>query len=586
MANTRRLASILVADVVGYTGLMERAEDDTHKRVSALISQIIPRLLSRHKGRLIKTTGDGLLGTFPNVLDAVRCAVRLQKDLVRHARIRRSPSIKLRVGINVGDIIFERDDVYGECVNTAVRITTLAEPDGICLSRAVYDQVRRKIPLKFESLGRPALKNISDPPEIFRLRIDNEIANPLPLPSIAAGDLYLRRPIVEINALYSLREDFQAGAIAESFARELCARMQNCGFFHIRSNLFAPQRILKDYPAFGGGPASYSVDGHVLRFGNTARLVVQLSDAISGFQLWAGFFNLRLSNLLSSQEAAVFGAAARIEADVQRQEFERNARGALCQEDVYGRTQRAYWLYYRRERDGNQAALTDFTELVDSDSRNVPALAGAAACHFWAGQQLWASDSVRSLHLANELAERAVRADPELPWARLIFAQSQLFLGRHESAVAEARVAAELNPTNPAIRAFLGHALTAAGNSSGAISHLRKAFAIAPFHRNRFMWLSNLALARYHMHRFEEASAAAAEAAKLSPDHWLANQVHVASLVRLGQIDEAKVLVDQIQTRERQTGHDKLTNRLPYRNDGDLQFVVKALGQAGWEGRG
>jgi adenylate cyclase len=596
MSAARRLASILVADAVGYAHMMERSEQDTHRRVMALITHVIPRILVRHQGQLIKTTGDGVMATFSNVLDAVRCGVQLQKILVRQARGNLNDQIKFRLGLNVGDIIFEKGDAYGDCVNVAVRIVSLAEPGGICVSAAVFDQVRNKVPFVFESLGRPALKNIAEPPEVFRLKTTGksntvEQAYVFPAPSILSNGLHSKRPAILVNRLDSPKEDIQAGEIAWSFTRELSARLQNCGTFQILrsvSGSSAPVGTVKvQHAPLAGSDETvfYHIDGHILRSAGTVRAVIQLLDAVTGFQIWAGVFDLRTDDLLRSQERAIFSATAHIEADIQRHEFGRNASKVPCQEDWYGRTQLAYWHYYRRSKDENETALRHFNEVIAGGPGYALALAGAAACHFWAGQQLWASDSVRSMHLAKEQANKAVMADPRLPWARLILAQSQLFLGHHNLAVAEAKRAAGLNPTSPAIKAFLGHALTAAGNSSAAIPYLRSAFNIAPYHGNRFMWLSNLALAHFHMRRFSRAAEAAAEAADLAPDHWLANQVRVASLVRLGQLDEAKFVLDRIRLRERETGHDKLSNRLPYKNNDDLQYVVQALYEAGWEER-
>ena len=205
-------------------------------------------------------------------------------------------------------------------------------------------------------------------------------------------------------------------------------------------------------------------------------------------------------------------------------------------------------------------------------------MAGKAACLFWAGQQHWSDDTDQSLHHARDLAFRAVASAPRMPWARLVLAQSELFLGHHAAAITAAKHAITLNPSDAASFAFLGHALTAAGQARTAIRILKSAFLLAPYHPNRFMWLSNLALAAYHGHRFDLALNAATEAVVLNPNHWLANHAHLASLSRLGRVEDARSALCHLQQR---VDSNSLSNRLPYQNPSDLHHVNEALREIG-----
>jgi adenylate cyclase len=192
MASTRRLAAILAADVAGYSRLMGADEEGTHERLKAHLRELVDPKISEHSGRIVKTTGDGMLGEFPSVVDAVRCAAEVQRGMVdREAGVPEDRRIRFRIGINLGDIIVDGDDIFGDGVNVAARLEALAEPGEICISRMVLDQIRDKLAYAFEDLGEQSVKNIARPVRVYALH--PEAVADLPMPSVCPP-FRVRRP--------------------------------------------------------------------------------------------------------------------------------------------------------------------------------------------------------------------------------------------------------------------------------------------------------------------------------------------------------------------------------------------------------
>ncbi|MGH7463187.1 MAG: tetratricopeptide repeat protein, partial [Longimicrobiales bacterium] len=273
---------------------------------------------------------------------------------------------------------------------------------------------------------------------------------------------------------------------------------------------------------------------------------------------------------------------AAIELELQKAERTRAIKKNSDQLDVYELTQRAYWHYAKRTKEHNDHALQLFGAAMDRDPLYVPALTGQAACHFWAGQRIWTEDAGASLRQGLRKAQEAVALDDQYATAQLFLAQSLLFLGRHEAAVATVRRALQLNPSYAGAWAFLGHALTASGRFEAAVRAMQRAFELTSHDSRRFFWLSNLALARFHLGDHEGAAREAREAVALQPDHWLANQVLMMALALTGRADETEPFFRAVRTAEPNVTLHDFANRMPYRNPADLSSVVNALRRSHW----
>jgi class 3 adenylate cyclase/TolB-like protein len=320
MTATRRLAAILAADVAGYSRLMGADEEGTHERLKAHFRELVDRKIEEHRGRIVKNTGDGLLAEFPSVVDAVRCAVEIQRGMIdREPEVPNERRIRFRIGVNLGDVIAENDDIYGDGVNVAARLEGLAEPGGICISRMVRDQIRDKLPYQFEDLGAQSVKNIARPVRVYAWRPEGVADLPTsivpPATPIAAPATAPRLSIVVLpftNLSDDREQQFFADGITEDVTTDL-SRL--AGMFVIsRSTAFTYKDKRVEAKQIGRELCvRYVLEGSVRRSGNQVRVNAQLIDAATDAHLWAERFDsytvdlFSLQNEITSQLANALG---------------------------------------------------------------------------------------------------------------------------------------------------------------------------------------------------------------------------------------------------------------------------------------
>jgi len=308
MASTRRLTAILAADVAGYSRLMGADEEGTHERLKAHLEQLINPRIAGHRGRIVKTTGDGILAEFASVVDAVRCATEIQRAMIdRDAQLSEERRIRLRIGINLGDVIAEGEDIFGDGVNVAARLEALAEPGGICVSGAVHDQIRDKLPYPFDDLGEQGVKNIARPVRVYALRPDSVAdlpASSAPTASIPQPAAAPRLSIVVLpfaNLSNDPEQQYFADGITEDLTTDL-SRIDG-SFVISRNTAFTYRDKPIDTKQIGRElGVRYVLEGSVRRAGNQVRVNAQLIDAESDAHLWAERFDRDTSDLFALQD--------------------------------------------------------------------------------------------------------------------------------------------------------------------------------------------------------------------------------------------------------------------------------------------
>jgi adenylate cyclase len=309
MTATRRLAAILAADVAGYSRLMGADEEGTHERLKAHLWELVNPKISEHSGRIVKTTGDGILAEFPSVVDAVRCAAELQRAMVdREAGMPEDRRIRFRIGINLGDVIVDGDDIFGDGVNVAARLEALAEPGGICISRIVWDQIRDKLSYQFEDLGDQQVKNIARPVWVYALR--PEAVADLPAPSalpIAPSSRALAAPRLSVVVLpfANLNNDPEQQYFADAITEDLTTDLSRIPdmFVISRNTTFTYQGKRVDTKQIGRElGVRYILEGSVRRLGSQVRVNSQLIDAATDAHIWAERFNGDTSDLFALQD--------------------------------------------------------------------------------------------------------------------------------------------------------------------------------------------------------------------------------------------------------------------------------------------
>jgi TolB-like protein/class 3 adenylate cyclase len=298
MSQTRRLAAILAADVAGYSRLMGADEEGTHERLKALRREVVDPKIAEHKGRIVKTTGDGMLVEFASVVDAVRCAVAVQQAMPeRNTRVAADNRIELRIGINLGDVIVEPDDLYGDGVNIAARIEALADAGGVFVSNTVYDHVRDRLPFVFEDLGEQQVKNITRPVRVFRVR---DVADKSPLPPPPAALPLPDKPSIAVLPFANMSGDPEQEYFADGMVEEIITALSRIRWLFViaRNSSFTYKGQAVDVKRVGRElGVRYVLEGSVRKGGGRVRITAQLIEARTGAHLWADRFDGSLEDV-------------------------------------------------------------------------------------------------------------------------------------------------------------------------------------------------------------------------------------------------------------------------------------------------
>src|SRR6516162_751175 len=333
MASTRRLAAILALDVAGYSLLMGVDEEGTHERLKTHLGQLVDQKIKEHRGRVVKNTGDGLLAEFPSVIDAMRCAVEVQRRMIdREPEVPDERRIRFRIGINLGDVIVEEHDIFGDGVNVAARLEALAEPGRICVSRMVRDQIRDKLPYPFEDRGEQTVKNITRPLRVYALSAAAVASLPPRVPSAEAGKTVASstspRLSIVVLPFGNLSNDPEQEYFADGITDDLTTDLSRISgsFVIARNTAFTYKGKSVDVKEVGRElGVRYVLEGSVRRVGDQVRVNVQLIDTETGAHLWADRFDTDRANLAQAQDE-ITGRLARtlnlelVEASVRRSE--------------------------------------------------------------------------------------------------------------------------------------------------------------------------------------------------------------------------------------------------------------------------
>ena len=383
MPSVRRLTAILAADVAGYSRLMGADEEGTHERLKAHRRDLVDPKIAEHNGRIVKTTGDGMLVEFPSVVDAVRCAVGVQRGMAeRNEAIPPEKRIEFRVGINLGDVIAEGEDIFGDGVNVAARLEALAEPGGVFISNTVYDHVRDRLSFGFEDLGEQSVKNIARPVRVYRVR-ENPASpakgpgpaspQPLPVPD---------KPSIAVLPFANMSGDPEQEYFADGMVEEIITALSRVRWFFViaRNSSFTYKGQAIDVKQVGRElGVRYVLQGSVRKAGTRVRITGQLIDALSGTHLWADRFDGSLEDVFDLQDTVASSVAGVIEPALRAAETARSAGRPTNDLTAYDLYLRAYALVWSSARQSPQA-LRLMEQTIERDPHYGPALAWAAYC--------------------------------------------------------------------------------------------------------------------------------------------------------------------------------------------------------------
>jgi TolB-like protein/class 3 adenylate cyclase len=529
----RRLTTIVAADVAGYGRLTGADEEGTMRRLRALRAEVIDPAIEAKRGRVFKTTGDGILMEFASVVDAVRCSVEVQRGMaVRNADFVPARRIEFRVGIHLGDVIVEGDgDLLGEGVNIAARLEAMAAPGGICLSRAAFDQVEGKIAAAFTDLGLRQLKNIARPVQVYALDpLDTRKPQQSAAPAIQPLSAPPRLSIVVLpfaNIGGDHEQEYFVDGIIESLTTDL-SRIAGA-FVIARNSAFAYKGKAIDLRQIGRDlNVRYALEGSVQRGGNRLRVNVQLIDCNTGTHLWAERFDQELADLFDMQDNIV----ARLAGQLGAQLVEAEARRAERSPDPDSMD-----LYFQARALMNRGSTAEYLKPAEGlleralalDPNNVDALAAKGWVDMDLGAGFMTDDHAARLASAEATAIKALTLAPNHAWAHLVLGSFYNTVNRGAEAIAEFEHALVLDRNLVYAHALIGMAKTALGRAEEAERHYLEALRLSPRDVAAHHWMSSAGTSKLHLGKDEEAGRV------VSPRHRCQPQFRVhASVARRG----------------------------------------------------
>jgi len=548
MASTRRLAAIFAADVAGYSRLMGADEEGTHERLKAHLSELIDPKIGEHRGRTVKNTGDGMLAEFPSVVDAVRCAVEVQRGMGdREPEVPEERRIRFRIGVNLGDVIVEPEDIFGDGVNVAARLEALAEPGGICISRVVRYQIRDKLPYSFEDMGEQSFKNIARPVRVYRLRdAAAEIVAAPARPTLPLPD----KPSIVVLPFANMSGDPEQDYFADGMVEEIVTALSRIKWLFViaRNSSFTYKGRAVDVKQVGRElGVRYILEGSVRRGGNRVRISAQLIEAESGAHLWADRFDGSLADVFELQDRVATSVAGVIEPALQAAEIARSTARPTSDPTAYDLYLRALPILFSASREIPQA-LKLFEEAIERDPHYGPALAWAAFCHYRrcldARSDNPAADRRRGVDLARRALQVASDDSGTIANAALALAYFGEDLGAMMALVDRALT---LNPSFARGWHISGTLRLWAGQPDLAIKHVEASLRLSPRARVG-MAFSLLGAAHFVSLRFEEAVPKLLLAIQEDPNYPPPYRSLAACYAHMGLLDDAREIIGRLRT--------------------------------------
>jgi TolB-like protein/class 3 adenylate cyclase len=467
----RRLAAILAADVAGYSRLMGADEEGTLAHLKSLRKTLIDPKIVEHRGRIVKTTGDGMLVEFASAVDAARCSVEIQRSMAeQNADASHDNRIRFRMGIHVGDIIIDDNDIFGDGVNIAARLEGIAEPGGVCISDDAHRQIRGKVDIPFEDMGSQTLKNIAEPMRVWRMRISGEAVSASPQ-SASFGPLQSRpfpdKPSIAVLPFQNISGDHEQEYFADGIAEDVLTTLSKIQELMViaRNSSFAFKGQTRDIREIGRIlGARYVLEGSVRKAGNRVRLTAQLIDSLDGSHLWADRFEGGLDDVFDLQDRITQEIVSALEVRLALGEQGRVWRKRSGSPLVYEYYLKGRVLYVNFAKHTHAQARAELERALEINPVFTPALQLLGFILTDQARFGWEKDRAASYEAALDCATRALTADPGCGEAYTIISYVRTFQRRHDEAVAAGEKAVALSPSGSSVYHMAGMSQGYAGN--------------------------------------------------------------------------------------------------------------------------
>ena len=573
----RRLAAILAADVAGYSRLMGSDEEGTLAALKACRHELIDPKIAEYRGRTVKTTGDGALVEFPSAVDAIRCAIEIQRAMAaRNAAIPEDRRVEFRIGINVGDIIIDGGDIYGDGVNIAARVESLSSPGEICLSDNAYQQIKGKLAFDVSDLGEQHLKNIAQPVRVYGVRLDGTPERPaLVLPD---------KPSIAVLPFQNMSGDPEQEYFADGISEDIITGLSKLRWFFViaRNSSFTYKGKAVDVKRISRElGVRYVLEGSVRKGGNRVRITSQLIDATTGNHLWAECYDGDLIDVFTLQDEITKKVVAAIEPKLLEAEGIRSHSRSSEHLGAWEMVIHANSLFWRLTKSESLAAIATLKQVVERHPEYAPAHSILAFSLLLARQFGWISMEPQ-VKQAEALAVRAAVLDDNDPWAHLALGLVATARRRTNEAVEEFQRALDLNPNFAAAHGYLGFALVLGGRPDESIDHCEQAIRLSPHDPQNAVFNVHLSAAYYHMGHYVEAAKFGRKAIQQRFGLPNAHRVYAASLAQAGQIEEARAELALLQELHPENSIAWIEQNIPL-TPGPMAKLLEGLRKAGMQ---
>jgi adenylate cyclase len=574
MSQSRRLAAILAADIAGYSALMGSDEARTVRDLKGHQAVVLP-MVGEFGGRVIDTAGDGLLAEFPSVLNAVECAVAIQQKMVeRNAAIEPERRMEFRIGINLGDVIYDDDRIFGDGVNVAARLEGIAEPGGICVSGKVHEEIRARVGLAYEDLGAKQLKNIAEPVRVYGIRLDRAPKHTV----LALPD----KPSIAVLPFQNMSGDPEQEYFSDGMTEDLITDLSKVSalFVIARNSSFSYKgRSVKVQEIGRDLGVRFVLEGSVRKAGNRVRITAQLIDAGSGGHLWAERFDRDLTDIFSTQDEVVEKIVGTLAVTLTRGEEQRLRRRDTGNVEAYECWLRARNLLGRGTRESIAQAKAMHRRAIEIDQNFAAPHAGLALAAISDYASGWAPDPAQALDEAERWARRAVELNDQEPVSHMALAAVLLWRRDHEGALAESRRMMALDPNFAQGHAASGLGLTYAGRAAEALEPLAKAMRLDPHYPD--MVLHFLAQANFSLGKYEIAAEQLVDRIARNPGTDASRMFLASCYGHLGRAEEARAAWAELLKVNPDFSVTQRARVLPYKDPGDFQRIADGLAKAG-----
>jgi adenylate cyclase len=584
MTATRRLAAILAADVAGYSRLIGADEGGTLQALKAIRAELIDPTIAAHNGRLVKTTGDGLLVEFGSVVDALSCATEVQAAMAQRNANAPTPAdkrIEFRIGINVGDIVVEEGDIFGDGVNIAARLEGLAEPGGICVSARVQEDATGKLDLAFDDMGEQALKNIARPVRAYMIATGRVSGPTKDTPALALPD----KPSIAVLPFTNMSRDPEQEFFADGIAEDVITALSRYPslFVIARNSSFTYKGRAVDVKRIGRElGVRYVLEGSLRKAGNRIRGTAQLVEAETGKHVWAERYDRDLTDIFAVQDEITEAVTIAIAPAIAEAEQQRALRKPPDSLDAWAAYQRGLWHLGNATAADNELAEKFFQQAIDLDPTFAGGYRGLAWAQMFSASQFQRRSLKEVQASAGVLARRAVQLDSADAEAHVCLSFWLFREGDGPGALAEAERALALSPNLANAHLAIGAALARLDRAEESLAPRETSIRLDPCGPQVMIAWDHLVATLYRVGQYERLLDVAQQVIRARPDHpptyrWLA-----AALGQLGRTAEARAALEKAIAMGPASFDMYVRNRAPWWSEKNYEHMLDGLRKAGW----